>query len=63
MDSLIKLGTNFIKKSSKFYTFFLKDKSNNHLMVGNYSKKKNIYRYLNIEKRPFYVTNITICIP
>jgi len=62
MDSLIKLGTAFIKKSSKFYTFFLKDKSNNHLMIGNYLKKKKTFRYLNIEKRPFYVTNITIFI-
>jgi|ETNmetMinimDraft_8_1059916.scaffolds.fasta_scaffold121495_2 hypothetical protein len=62
MDTLIKLGTSFIKKSSKFYTFFLKDKMNNHLMIGNYSKNKNVYRHLNIEKRPFYVTNITIFI-
>tara|TARA_B110001454_G_scaffold218932_1_gene248647 strand:- start:9143 stop:9673 length:531 start_codon:yes stop_codon:yes gene_type:complete len=60
MDTLIKIGTNFIKKSSKFYTFFLKDKMNNHIMTGNYSNKKNIYRHLNIEKRPFYITNITI---
>ena len=62
MDTLIKIGTNFIKKSSKFYTFFLKDKINNYLMVGNYLHKKNIYRHLNIEKNPFYITNITIFI-
>ena len=40
MDTLIKIGTNFIKKSSKYYSFFLKDKINNHLMIGNYLKKK-----------------------
>jgi hypothetical protein len=62
MDSLIKLGTSFIKKSSKYYSFFLKDLKNNHLMIGNYTKTKNTYRHINIEKRPFYVTNINICI-
>jgi hypothetical protein len=62
MDSLIKIGTSFIKKSSKFYSFFLKDKSNNHIMIGNYSKKSNIFRYINTEKRAFYVTSIVILI-
>jgi len=62
MDSLIILGSSFIKRSSKYYNFFLKDKTNNHLMIGNYESKENIYRYLNIEKRPFYITNINIFI-
>lgn len=62
MDSLITLATRFVKNTSKYYNFFLKDENNNSSIIGDYRDQKKVFRFSNTEKRSFYVTNITILI-
>lgn len=62
MDSLITLATRFVKNTSKYYNFFLKDENDNKLMIGDYREQKKIFKFSNIERKSFYITNIVIFI-
>lgn len=62
MDSLITLATRFIKNTSKYYNFFLKDENDNNSIIGDYREQKKIFKFSNIEKKSFYITNIVILI-
>lgn len=62
MDSIITLATRFIKNTSKYYNFFLKDENNNISIIGDYRQQKKIFKYSNIEKKYFYITTIVILI-
>lgn len=62
MDTLLSFATKYIKNSSKYYNFFLKDENDNETMIGDYSEQSKKFKYTNIEKRTFYVTNIVIMI-
>lgn len=62
MDSLISLATRFVKNSSKYYNFFLKDQNDNNSIIGDYREQKKMFKYSNIERKSFYITNIVILI-
>lgn len=62
MDSLITLATRFVKNSSKYYNFFLKDENDNKHIIGDYRETKKIFKFSNIERKSFYITNIVILI-
>jgi len=61
--SLIAItASKFVKNSSKYYNFFLKDENDNEEMIGDYSNNKKKFKFSNIEKKTFYITNIVILI-
>jgi len=62
MDSLITVATRFMKNSSKYYNFFLTDENNNSKMIGDYREITKKFKFSNIEKKTFYITNIVISI-
>lgn len=62
MDSLISLATRFVKNTSKYYNFFLKDENNNNLIIGDYREQKKLFKYTNIEKKSFFITNVVILV-
>ena len=62
MDSLITVATRFIKNTPKYYNFFLTDENNNSKMIGDYRDTIKKFKFTNIEKRTFYITNIVISI-
>lgn len=62
MDSLITLATRFVKNTSKYYNFFLKDENDNKLIIGDYKEEKKLFKFTNVERKSFYITNIVILI-
>ena len=62
MDTLITIASRFIKGSSKYYNFFLKDENDNEHIIGDYRNEKKIFKFTNIEKKNFYITTIVLMI-